>query len=164
MDKNYDGKRVYNGFWRKFDQNKNFPEIAGKQIRMYFDFDTQENEAIEVQFAISPVSQANAMENLEKETGSLSFEQVKAKAQEDWNKELNKIVIKGTEDQKSISIQPCITLLSIRLFIWMLIGNTKVLIRISIKQKVLLITLLSLYGTPTEHCIHISILFSLKKC
>ncbi|OPB84569.1 sugar hydrolase [Elizabethkingia miricola] len=98
--KNYDGKRVYNGFWRKFDQNKNFPEIAGKQIRMYFDFDTQENEAIEVQFAISPVSQANAIENLEKETGSLSFEQVKAKAQEDWNKELNKIVIKGTEDQK----------------------------------------------------------------
>ncbi|WP_395765321.1 GH92 family glycosyl hydrolase [Elizabethkingia anophelis] len=98
--KNYDGKRVYNGFWRKFDQNKNFPEIAGKQIRMYFDFDTQENETIEVQLAISPVSQANAMENLEKETGSLSFEQVKAKAQEDWNKELNKIVIKGTEDQK----------------------------------------------------------------
>ncbi|MDV3576090.1 sugar hydrolase [Elizabethkingia anophelis] len=98
--KNYDGKRVYNGFWRKFDQNKNFPEIAGKQIRMYFDFDTQENEAIEVQLAISPVSQANAIENLEKETGSLSFEQVKAKAQEDWNKELNKIIIKGTEDQK----------------------------------------------------------------
>ncbi|AKH95778.1 sugar hydrolase [Elizabethkingia anophelis FMS-007] len=98
--KNYDGKRIYNGFWRKFDQNKNFPEIAGKQIRMYFDFDTQENEAIEVQLAISPVSQANAIENLEKETGSLSFQQVKAKAQEDWNKELNKIVIKGTEDQK----------------------------------------------------------------
>ena len=98
--KNYDGKRVYNGFWRKFDQNKNFPEIAGKQIRMYFDFDTQENEAIEVQLAISPVSQANAMENLKKEAGNLSFDQVKAKAQEDWNKELNKIVIRGTEDQK----------------------------------------------------------------
>ncbi|PUB28127.1 putative alpha-1,2-mannosidase [Elizabethkingia sp. YR214] len=98
--KNYDGKRVYNGFWRKFDQNKNFPEIAGKQIRMYFDFDTQENEAIEVQLAISPVSQANAMENLEKEAGNLSFEQIKTKAQENWNKELNKIVIKGTEDQK----------------------------------------------------------------
>lgn len=98
--KNYDGKRVYNGFWRKFDQNKNFPEIAGKQIRMYFDFDTQENETIEVQLAISPVSQANAMENLEKEAGNLSFDQIKTKAQENWNKELNKIVIKGTEDQK----------------------------------------------------------------
>ena len=98
--KNYDGKRVYNGFWRKFDQNKNFPEIAGKQIRMYFDFDTQQNEAIEVQLAISPVSQANAMENLEKEAGNLSFDQIKTKAQENWNKELNKIFIKGTEDQK----------------------------------------------------------------
>ncbi|WP_411898383.1 GH92 family glycosyl hydrolase [Elizabethkingia occulta] len=98
--KNYDGKRVYNGFWRKFDQSKNFPEIAGKQIRMYFDFNTQENEAIEVQLAISPVSQANAMENLEKEAGNLSFDQIKTKAQENWNKELNKIVTKGTEDQK----------------------------------------------------------------
>jgi putative alpha-1,2-mannosidase len=46
---------------------------------MYFDFDTNENEAIEVKLAISPVSQANAMENLEKEAGSLSFDQVKAK-------------------------------------------------------------------------------------
>jgi putative alpha-1,2-mannosidase len=46
---------------------------------MYFDFDTQENEAIEVKLAISPVSQANAMENLEKEAGSLSFDQVNPK-------------------------------------------------------------------------------------
>ncbi len=98
--KNYDGKRVYNGFWRKFDQTKNFPEIAGKQIRMYFDFNTEENEAIEIQMAISPVSQENALENLNKEIGQLSFDQIKAKAQEDWDKELSKIVIKGTEDQK----------------------------------------------------------------
>ncbi|PWN60147.1 GH92 family glycosyl hydrolase [Chryseobacterium oncorhynchi] len=99
--KNYDEKQVYKGFWRKFDQTKNFPEIAGKNLKMYFDFDTQENEAIEVKLAISPVSQANAMENLEKETGSLSFDQVKALAQENWNKELNKIVIRGSEAEKT---------------------------------------------------------------
>jgi len=98
--KNYDGKQVYNGFWRKFDQTKNFPEIAGKNLKMYFDFDTDENEAIEVKLAISPVSQANALENLEKETGSLSFDQVKAQTQESWNKELNKIVIKGSDTEK----------------------------------------------------------------
>ena len=34
------GKEDYNGFWRKFDQTKNFPEMAGKQIRAYFDFKT----------------------------------------------------------------------------------------------------------------------------
>ncbi|WP_267405877.1 MULTISPECIES: GH92 family glycosyl hydrolase [unclassified Chryseobacterium] len=99
--KNYDGKQVYNGFWRKFDQTKNFPEIAGKNLKMYFDFDTNENEAIEVKLAISSVSQVNAMENLTQEVGNLSFDQVKAKAQEDWNKELNKIVIKGSETEKT---------------------------------------------------------------
>ncbi len=99
--KNYDGKQVYNGFWRKFDQTKNFPEIAGKNLKMYFDFDTNENEAIEVKLAISPVSQANAMENMNQEVGNLSFDQVKVKAQEDWNKELNKIVIKGSETEKT---------------------------------------------------------------
>lgn len=99
--KNYDGKQVYGGFWRKFDQTKNFPEIAGKNLKMYFDFDTNENEAIEVKLAISPVSQANAMDNLDKETGGLSFDQVKAKTQQDWNKELNKIVIEGSETEKT---------------------------------------------------------------
>ncbi|MEO7045748.1 MAG: glycoside hydrolase family 92 protein, partial [Ferruginibacter sp.] len=32
----------YHGFWGKFDQRKNFPEIAGKQIRMNFDFKTED--------------------------------------------------------------------------------------------------------------------------
>ncbi|UCA59062.1 GH92 family glycosyl hydrolase [Chryseobacterium rhizoplanae] len=99
--KSYDEKQVYKGFWRKFDQTKNFPEIAGKNLKMYFDFDTNENEAIEIKFAISPVSQANALENLEQETGRLSFDQIKAKAQENWNKELNKIIIKGSDTQKT---------------------------------------------------------------
>lgn len=99
--KNYDGTQVYKGFWRKFNQTENFPEIAGKNLKMYFDFDTNENEAIEVKLAISPVSQVNALENLEKETGNLSFDQVRAKTQEEWNKELNKIVIQGSETEKT---------------------------------------------------------------
>ncbi len=99
--KNYDEKQVYKGFWRKFDQTKNFPEIAGKNLKMYFDFDTQENEAIEVRLAISSVSQSNALENLEKETGNLSFDQVKAQTQETWNKELNKIIINGSDTEKT---------------------------------------------------------------
>jgi len=99
--KNYDGKQVYNGFWRKFDQTRNFPEIAGKNLRMHFDFTTADHEAIEIRLAISPVSQANALENLEKETGDLSFGQIKVNAQELWNKELSKIAIRGSEDTKT---------------------------------------------------------------
>ena len=43
------GKEDYKGFWRKFDQTKNFPEMAGKQIRAYFDFKTAANEKIQDQ-------------------------------------------------------------------------------------------------------------------
>jgi putative alpha-1,2-mannosidase len=41
------------------------------------------------------------LENLEKEAGNLSFDQVKSKAQESWNKELNKIIIKGSDPEKT---------------------------------------------------------------
>ncbi len=47
---------VYRGFWRKFDQSKNFPEMAGRKIRAYFDFKTEEGEKIKIKFALSPVS------------------------------------------------------------------------------------------------------------
>lgn len=99
--KNYDEKQVYKGFWRKFDQTKNFPEIAGKNVKMYFDFDTVENESIEIRLAISSVSQTNALENLKQEAENLTFDQIKEKAQRDWDKELNKIIIKGSESLKT---------------------------------------------------------------
>ncbi len=98
--KNFESKQVYRGFWRKFDQDHNFPEIAGKQIRMYFDFTTAEQEKIQVKFALSSVSQQNALENMRAEIQGWNFEQVKQKAQENWNKELNKIVIDASEDDK----------------------------------------------------------------
>ncbi len=98
--KSYDEKQVYKGFWRKFDQTKNFPEIAGKNLKMYFDFDTQENEAIEVRLAISPVSQSNALENLEKETGNLSFDQIKPRHRRPGIKNLIKLSSKVQTQKK----------------------------------------------------------------
>jgi len=98
--KNYDEKTAYGGFWGKFNQEENFPELAGKKMRMHFDFETNENEAIEVRLAISPVSQENALENLKKETSGLTFAEIKKQAQSDWNQELNRIVMEGSEKEK----------------------------------------------------------------
>ena len=98
--KNYDSKQAYHGFWGKFDQTKNFPEIAGRDLKMYFDFNTAEQEKIKIKFALSPVSQANALTNLRTEIRDWDFEKVKAQAQASWNKELNKIQIKTSEDNK----------------------------------------------------------------
>lgn len=98
--KNYDAKQAYRGFWGKFNQNKNFPEIAGKKVRMFFDFDTQEGEKIKIKMALSPVSQENALQNMRTEISGWDFEKIKAQAQATWNKELNKIQINTSNDNK----------------------------------------------------------------
>lgn len=92
------GKVDYQGFWRKFDQTKNFPEAAGKQIRAYFDFKTVANEKIKIKFAISPVSTAGAMANLKAEIPHWDFERTKREAQAAWNKELGKVAVTTLDD------------------------------------------------------------------
>lgn len=87
------GREDYKGFWRKFDQTRNFPEMAGKQIRAYFDFKTDRNEKIKVKFALSPVSTAGAMKNLKSEIPDWNFERVKREGQAAWNRELGKITV-----------------------------------------------------------------------
>lgn len=92
-------KQVYRGFWRKWDQEKNFPEMAGTQVKAYFNFSTTEGEKINVKLSISPVSMANARENLFEATG-LSFEQVSAQGQRTWEEELRKSTIEADRDIK----------------------------------------------------------------
>ena len=87
------GKEDYKGFWRKFDQTKNFPEMAGKQLRSYFDFKTEKDERIKVKFALSPVSTDGAKANMTAEIPHWDFERTKREGQAAWNKELNKIAV-----------------------------------------------------------------------
>jgi len=96
-------KMVYGGFWGKFNQSSNFPEAAGKQLRMYFDFSTTEAEKIKVKFALSPLSTANAIENMKAEIPHWDFDAVKKQGQDQWNTELNKIVITPINKEDNIN-------------------------------------------------------------
>ncbi|MCD0490479.1 GH92 family glycosyl hydrolase [Pedobacter sp. MC2016-14] len=98
--KNHDAKQPYRGFWGKFDQSKNFPEIAGKQIRMYFDFKTEEQEKIKIKLALSPVSQENAVKNMQTEIPGWNFNAIREQAEKDWDNELSKIVVNAKEEDK----------------------------------------------------------------
>lgn len=98
--KDFSKKQVYRGFWRKFDQTKNFPDLAGKQLRMYFDFSTDEGEKIKIKFALSSVSTEGALLNLRTELPHWDFEKVKEQAQVSWNKELAKVDIDASEAEK----------------------------------------------------------------
>jgi predicted alpha-1,2-mannosidase len=98
--KNFSKREVYGGFWGKFSRAKNFPEIAGKQLRTWFDFKTAEGEKIKIKFAISPVSIDGALNNMQTEIPGWDFEKVKNDGQALWENELHKIVIEGSKDDK----------------------------------------------------------------
>lgn len=84
----------YKGFYRRFNESVNFPEMAGPRIRAYFDFKTAENEKIKVKFALSGVSVQGAMKNMESEIPHWDFEKVKTENREKWNRELSKVRVK----------------------------------------------------------------------
>ncbi|KAF2340765.1 GH92 family glycosyl hydrolase [Flavobacterium tistrianum] len=96
-------KSVYRGFWGRFDQTKNFPEMAGQNLKLFFDFDTNEGEKIKIKMALSPVSSAGALENMKKETPDWNFEKVKKQSQEVWNRELNKIQVETIQKEDLVN-------------------------------------------------------------
>lgn len=85
----------YHGFWGKFDQQHNFPVMAGRQIRTYFNFKTRQGEKLKIKFALSPVSMNGALNNLHHEIPGWDFDAVKDQGQKEWNKELHRIEIQS---------------------------------------------------------------------
>ena len=84
---------IYNGFYRRFDEERNFPEMAGRDIRAWFSFANDENIPLEIKFALSPVSSAGAVNNMLTEVPDWDFEKLRSETQEKWNQELSKIHI-----------------------------------------------------------------------
>lgn len=93
----------YRGFYRKFDQYRNFPEMAGRNLCAYFDFDVAEGESIGVQCALSSVSTAGAMRNLAQEAPDWNFEAARERVRRQWNEELSRIQVETlTPDDEAV--------------------------------------------------------------
>jgi len=90
---NNSAKQVYRGFWRRFDQTKNFPEAAGTKIRGHFDFRTSPGEQVVLRVALSPVSTEGAVANMIAEAPVADFEAIRKKGEALWEKELSKISV-----------------------------------------------------------------------
>ena len=86
-------EETYDGFYRRFKQDENFPEIAGKDIRAYFNFDTEEGESIEIKFALSSVNSEGALKNLQAEIPHWDFNRTREETKAKWNEELSKIEV-----------------------------------------------------------------------
>jgi predicted alpha-1,2-mannosidase len=93
----------YDGFYRRFKQDENFPEMAGKDIRAYFNFDTKNNEKISIKFALSPVSTNGALKNLHSEIPHWNFSKTQDETKAKWNHELSKIEVETLNDYDKIN-------------------------------------------------------------
>ncbi|QNH61246.1 GH92 family glycosyl hydrolase [Hymenobacter sediminicola] len=93
--RNLSKKQVYRGFWGRFDQTKNFPELAGEQLRLFFDFKTTAGEKVKVKMALSGVSTEGALRNMRAEVPGWDFEAVKRAGQALWQQELGKVVVES---------------------------------------------------------------------
>ena len=88
---------TYNGFYRRFEEFENFPEMAGKDIRAYFNFDVETGEELLVKMALSNVSTAGALKNMEAEVPHWDFDAVHEATKAKWNQELAKIEVEPIE-------------------------------------------------------------------
>lgn len=83
----------YRGFWRRFDETRDFPEMAGRELRAWFGFGLEADRQLQVKVALSSVSTAGALLNLNAEVPHWKFDQVVQETQDAWRQELSRITI-----------------------------------------------------------------------
>lgn len=106
----------YRGGYGKFNMKENFPDIGGRKIVAYFEFDPKTSQELEVKVALSGVSTAGALKNLQAEAASAGFDELASRASNTWNKALSVIEANGNDDQLAMlytslyhtMINPCV--------------------------------------------------------
>jgi predicted alpha-1,2-mannosidase len=77
----------------------NKDNASGKGAGLVLNYQTTDNETIEVKTGLSYTSNANAKANFLAEASGLSFEKAKEQAQKTWEQELGKIAVEDTSIQ-----------------------------------------------------------------
>lgn len=87
--------------WQNDSVRKGERKAAGLHAGAWLDFGDQ--RLVQMKVGISYVSAANALDNLKKEVGQSSFEEVRTHAEQIWSKLLDRITVEGgTADQQRI--------------------------------------------------------------
>jgi predicted alpha-1,2-mannosidase len=75
-------------------------EAAGTNVQFLAGYTTGPDESITVKVAVSAVSAANALQNLDSEIPDWDFERVRYETQAKWDRELSRIEIGGSQKDK----------------------------------------------------------------
>jgi predicted alpha-1,2-mannosidase len=90
------GKPVIYNTYRFRSRN----EAAGTNLQFFAKYKTHADEVLQVKVAVSAVSAADALQNLDAEIPGWDFEKLLAATREKWDRELSKIEIEGSQVQK----------------------------------------------------------------
>ncbi len=100
------GKKDYNGFWKRFDVNHNFPEMAGRKVVAWLEFEDDNDPVLEVQVGLSAVSTEGAINNFIEDNRTenqkvpiKSFKELYQLTKKAWNDKLGIYEAQGTPDQ-----------------------------------------------------------------
>jgi predicted alpha-1,2-mannosidase len=91
-----DGERIFYNT-RRFRSKY---ETAGTNIQYFTRYSTKDSEVIMVKVGISAVSTENALKNLDAEIPGWDFNKVVNETRSRWNKEMQKMTIEGTREEK----------------------------------------------------------------
>ncbi len=90
---------VYHGFKTPGDDPQDTQAIEGRALVGTFDFGASANPLV-VKMALSPVSEENAIANMEAEVPAFDFDAVHASARSQWQRELGRVEFQGTPEME----------------------------------------------------------------
>jgi len=99
----FDTPAISYGTWKdgKISPGEKVQYDTNQQTGAYFNYETKEGQQITVKIGISYLSTGKAKANLA-EMDSWNFDEIQAECVKQWNAVLNKIQVKGNEEQKKI--------------------------------------------------------------
>lgn len=77
-------------------------EAKGKELKAYVEYKTEAEEEILVKVGISHTSLEGAEQNLKTEIPNWDFESIKVQAEEEWEKELSKVLVESKNEEDKI--------------------------------------------------------------
>lgn len=97
----------YKGFWNRFDTEHDFPEMGGRKLVTWFEFEDDGSDVLEIVVALSATSMEGALSNLGAFTdsysdGGLFFDSCLKSTEKEWQKRLSNFEVVGSVDAKTM--------------------------------------------------------------
>ncbi|WP_394833104.1 GH92 family glycosyl hydrolase [Pendulispora rubella] len=97
-----DAEEEYRGMGRQGKLLENYPDVSGKKLKAYFNFDVAAGDVIQAKVSISSVGIDGALKNLRAEAPDWNFDGIHNAAKEAWRNELSRMDVDGDEKKKTI--------------------------------------------------------------